>query len=287
VKPISYKKSLLALDLPKRLKTDSKVQGGRVGVIAGSPGMWGAALLVAQAASRSGAGYVYLLMSTSQNLLKHPDFLATSESHLKKVTLSSAVIGPGYQRPHAIKKWIHHWKKIQQKNVILDAEALNWLANNPRETLPEDWVLTPHEGEMGRLLKKSRMWVHKNREESVLLAQKKWRCIVVLKGATTLVADKKHVYKIISGNPALGKAGSGDVLAGMIAAFLAQKQLKQSLVRTVCAATFVHGWIADQWMRSQKDVLSLRPTDLIEELPYTLATLRKTSQSLKNKKKVL
>jgi NAD(P)H-hydrate epimerase len=275
MKPIPYTRASLRHDLPKRSKTDSKVQGGKVAVLAGSAGMWGAAVLAAQGASRCGAGYVFLLASTKRNLLQHPDFLASTEGQLKKLKFSSAVLGPGYRKPKSIGKWVSHWRKTGQKNVILDAEALQWLAFQPAQKLPANWILTPHEGEMARLLNKSRNWVHAHRYEAVTLAQKKWQCIVVLKGAATLVADGKKIYSLRSGNPALGKAGSGDVLAGMIAAFLAQKGAKASHLRAVCAAAYVHGWIADKWIKSKKDVLSLRPTDLLTEIPSALAVLRK------------
>lgn len=275
MKPNPYTKASLKQDLPTRNRTDSKVQGGRVCVVAGSPGMWGAALMAAQAASLCGAGYVYLLASTKQNLLQHPDFLASTEGQLKKLKFSSAVLGPGYRKPKSIGQWVRHWQKTGQKNVILDAEALNWLALQPTQMLPSDWILTPHEGEMGRLLNKSRTWVHAHRSDAVIAAQKKWQCIVVLKGAATLIADGKKIYRVTSGNPALGKAGSGDVLAGIIAAFLAQKTPKVTGLRAVCAATFVHGWIADNWIKSKKDVLSLRPTDLLAEIPFALTVLRK------------
>jgi ADP-dependent NAD(P)H-hydrate dehydratase len=278
VKTVKYTKALLTQDLPMRKKHDSKVQGGKVGIIAGSPGMWGAALLAGQAASRAGAGYVYMLESSQRNLFKHPDFLVNTTLQLKKQKLSAVVLGPGYKNSKSIGQWIRHWVKERQSNVILDAEALTWLALHPGQTLLRSWVLTPHEGEMARLLGKSRLWVHRHRAEAVQRAQRKWRCVVVLKGATTLVADQEHVFKVAAGNPSLGKAGSGDVLAGMIAAFLAQNLSVDSITRAVCAATFVHGWLADQWIRSNKDVLSLRPTDLLEELPFALATLRKDSR---------
>jgi ADP-dependent NAD(P)H-hydrate dehydratase len=275
MKPIPYTRASLRHDLPKRNKSDSKVQGGKVCVVAGSPGMWGAAVLAAQGASRCGAGYVFLLASTQGNLLQHPDFLASTEGQLKKLKFSSAVLGPGYRKPKSIGRWVSHWIKTGQKNVILDAEALQWLARQPTQKLPADWILTPHEGEMGRLLGKSRNWVHAHRKEAVILAQMKWQCIVVLKGAATLIADGKKIYSVTSGNPALGKAGSGDVLAGMIAAFLAQKGAKVTSLRAVCAAAFVHGWIADKWIKSKKDVLALRPTDLLAEIPFALSVLRK------------
>lgn len=176
-----YNKSSAAKNLPRRLKNDSKVQGGRVVVVAGSPGMWGAGVLAAQAASRCGAGYIYLLESTRQNLFKHPDFLTSTETQLKKISANSAILGPGYRKPRSIKSWIQHWKTKKQKNVVLDAEALNWLAENPQHVLDKSWVLTPHEGEMARLLHKTRQWVHGHRQEAVLMAQKNGNALLFSK----------------------------------------------------------------------------------------------------------
>jgi ADP-dependent NAD(P)H-hydrate dehydratase len=271
----TYNQKKARRDLPKRKINDNKTKGGKVAIVAGSPGLWGAALLAAQAASRSGAGYVYCLAQASKKIQKNPDFLTVSLAQLKKLQFDSCVLGPGFRRPQQISALIKHWLKQKQLNVVLDAEALNWLAQHKVTSLPSDWILTPHEGEMARLLKTTSHKVRQNREGAALAAHKKYGGIVLLKGHESLVTDGKGLYKIKSGNPALAKAGSGDVLAGMIAAFLAQKTSQQTPLQMVCLATFIHGAIADQWLKEGQDVLSLRPVDLIANLPKTLANLRK------------
>lgn len=258
--------------LPVRKKIANKTTGGKVCVVAGSVGMEGALQLAAQAASRCGAGYVYVLSSQKKSL--NPDFLSTSISRIKKMIFNSCVLGPGFRSPTKIGLLLRHWIKQKQSYVVLDAEALNWLSKNSFPQLPSDWVLTPHEGEAARLLKKSSTYVRKNRLAAVQQVQKKYGGIVLLKGYQTLVCDGEKTLKIKSGNPSLAKAGSGDVLAGMIAAFLAQRQ-KASVVDMVCLAAYLHGRIADDWLKEGNDVLSLRPVDLLERIPKSLAKLRK------------
>lgn len=258
--------------LPLRKKTDNKTIGGKVCVVAGSQGMEGALQLAAQAASRCGAGYVYVFASSKKSI--NPDFLSISISQIKKMNFAACVLGPGFRHHQKISLLLHHWMKQKQTSVVLDAEALNWLSKNSFPKLPKDWVLTPHEGEMARLLKKSSAYVRQNRLAAVQQAQKKYGGIILLKGHQTLVCDDRQILKIASGNVALAKAGSGDVLAGMIAAFLAQRK-KSSIISMVCLAVYLHGFIADKWLKDGNDVLSLRPIDLLERIPKSLAKLRK------------
>lgn len=275
IKPVSYGRVSARKDLPQRTQKDNKTSGGKVLVVAGSPGMWGAQQLAAEAASRCGTGYVYCFQRASQKNSIAPDFLTITPAQLKKIAFSSVVLGPGFRQPQKISQLLRYWIKTKQQNVVLDAEALNWLATHSFPLLPSSWVLTPHEGEMARLLKISSQNVRNNREQAVLQAQKKYGGVVLLKGANSLVYDGKKMFRIQSGNAALAKAGSGDVLAGMIAAFLAQNQ-KSSTAACVCLAAYVHGFIADNWLRQKRDVLSLRPVDLIKALPEVIVKIRKS-----------
>lgn len=265
-----YSQKQAKRDLPRRNNKDNKTTGGKVLIVAGSAGMWGAQQLAAQAASRCGAGYVYVLASQKNN----PDFLTIKMAQFKQLLFQACVLGPGFRSPLKIGFLIRHWLKKQQNNIVLDAEALHWLSKNKVPRLPESWVLTPHEGEMARLLQKTSSWVKKNRTTAVIMAQKKYGGIVLLKGHKSLVTDGQSLFQINVGNPSLGKAGTGDVLAGMIAAFLSQRQKKQSVLQMVCLAVYVHGWLADEWLEEGNDVLSLRPVDLLALLPKSLKRLR-------------
>lgn len=273
VKTVSYGAPTARRDLPQRRKQDNKTSGGKVLIVAGSPGMWGAQQLSAEAASRCGAGYVYCLTPPLQKNSIAPDFLTLKFSQIKKMKFSACVIGPGFKEPKKISSLLRHWLKTKQQNVVLDAEALNWLAQHSFPPLPSSWVITPHEGEMARLLNISSQKVRKNRESSVLETHKKYGGVVLLKGADSLVFDGQKIVKIKSGNAALAKAGSGDVLAGMIGAFLSQRP-SHSPGSSVSLATFIHGAMADQWLQQGNDILSLRPIDLIKALPQSIHQLR-------------
>lgn len=258
--------------LPVRRKTDNKTRGGKCLVIAGSPGQWGAAVLCAQAAARSGAGYTYIFdLKKSFPTLKFPNFLISSQQ--KDFSLFNAVaIGPGLKDRASLKKFLLELIKIKSTRVVLDAEALNFLAKLKKPfCLPPSWILTPHEGEMARLLQTSSQQVKVNREESILELQKKMGCIVLLKGSPTLVADGQKLYQIRSGNSSLAKAGTGDVLTGIIAGLLSQNL---EPLHATCLGAFLHGFIADEWIQQGNDQLSLLATDLIEGLPQSLRNLR-------------
>ncbi len=267
-----YSKSQAQRDIPKREQTDNKTHGGKCLVIAGSEGMWGAAVLCAKAASRSGAGYVYVFDKTYNfPVCKNPDYLLTSKIN-QLTDFQSFAIGPGLNNQKFIKKCI--LKLIQKKYspVVLDAEALNTIAK--MQTLPKfpvNWILTPHEGELSRLLNVSSVKIKANRKKYALAAQKKFGCIVLLKGFRTLVASSDGIWEINAGNSSLAKAGTGDVLTGIIAGFLSQK-IKP--FRAACLAAYVHGAIADIWISDGNDHLSLMASDLLSALPRILYAVR-------------
>lgn len=261
------------LDLPKRYTNANKTVGGKCLVVAGSYGKWGAAILCAEAAARSGAGYTYIF-DPKKNFpsFKNPDFLLSS--NLKDfAAFHSIAIGPGFTNHSELKKIIFKLAKANFANVVLDAESINMLAKlKTIPPLPSTWIMTPHEGELSRLLKVSSDTIRADRKKYVQLAQKKMGCVILLKGHNTLIASAKSIFEIQSGNAALAKAGTGDVLTGMIAGFLSQKL---DPICAACLASYGHGLIADLWIRSKKDVLSLLASDLIKNIPQTLHVIRK------------
>lgn len=259
-------------DLPARKKTDNKTRGGKCLVIAGGDGQWGAAILCASAAARSGAGYTYVYnFAGSFPTLHFPDFLVSS--NLTDFSAYDCIaLGPGIKDLDFLRKCILNLSLIKHPHVILDAQALNLLSKEEKRfQLPTTWILTPHEGEMARLLKVSSQRIRKNREKAVLTLQKKWGCIVLLKGFPTLVADSKSFTEIKSGNSSLAKAGTGDVLTGIISGFLSQKLTAR---KAACLGAFIHGFVADEWIRKKNDQLSLIASDLITQLPKTINRVR-------------
>ncbi|MEA9357652.1 NAD(P)H-hydrate dehydratase [Bacteriovorax sp. PP10] len=260
--------------IPKRSKLSSKIDGGKVLIVAGGAGLHGAGILSALAATRSGAGYTHLMTDlVKYPWVKFPDFILHkfSLTELKKNSKDVIAMGPGLGTAESKKKLLRFLIKSKIEKVVLDADALTMLSTMKVKQLPSTWILTPHEGELARLLGVTSTSVKKKRVEHLIMAQKKFGCVVLLKGAESLISDGKRIQKVSNGTVALAKAGTGDVLLGMIAAFYAQG-LNQ--VEATVLGTFIHGQASADWMKKGNDHLSLRPMDLIEQIPKTIFKLR-------------
>lgn len=259
--------------LPKRKKDAHKNAGGKALIVGGSPEMPGAGILCATAASRVGAGYVYLLKTSKNFLSKNfPDFIIVEKKSFKKMLTSfnSIAIGPGLGKSLETLKIFKSLVSSQVPFVVVDADGLNTLSSLKNVSLPESWILTPHEAELARLLKTTPQKIHLNREKYALLAQKKYGCHILLKGNKTLIASKNKLLQIQSGNKALSKAGTGDVLTGMIAGLLAQGL---SPLNAACVAATLHGKIADDWIQ-KNDYLGLMASDLLTQIPFIMKKIR-------------
>lgn len=273
-KAISLRKILNSL--PTRQRSSHKASAGKCLLIAGSNRYLGAAVLAATAASRVGAGYVFLKTGTKFQVEKNPDFLVAPRLSLDTLkSFGSIGFGPGWTDKKSANRWLTDLKKIKKNKVVLDAGALDLMVGKGKVThVPPTWILTPHEGELGRMLSVESELVRKDRRGWALAAQKKFGCVVVLKGHNTIVCDSSYIYINKSGNPALSKAGTGDVLCGMIAGLLAQGL--ESFEAT-CLAVYIHGKTAEEWIGMKNDVLSLMPSDLLLLLPKVLSKIRKKS----------
>ncbi len=263
--------------LPKRTKFSNKTDGGKVLIIGGGKGLYGAGILSSLAATRSGAGYTHLMTDlTTFPWIKFPDFILhpIKISELKNKNDFSIGIGPGLGIQKSKISLIKFLIKNNFEKVVVDADALTLIAEQKMAPLPASWILTPHEGELARLLQIKAREVKANRQEAVLRAFKKFQCTILLKGHETLIfsPESKKIAAIKSGTPALSKAGTGDVLLGIIVALRAQglAPLKASML-----AVYIHGKAAEIWEREGNDQLSLRPTDLIEKIPNALCRIRK------------
>ncbi|MBN8540980.1 MAG: NAD(P)H-hydrate dehydratase [Deltaproteobacteria bacterium] len=272
--------------LPRRTAKQNKSNGGRSLIVAGSSRYLGAAILAAQAASRVGSGYVTVASadgkSLRNHLVRHPDFLvrdfdsAMIHSHLES-EYSAIAIGPGLGKKPAIRRLaLRLIKKLMRTSlpVVLDADALNAIAEfyTPADGLfPSSWIMTPHEGELSRLLNISSQRIRNNRESSVRAAREKFGCTIVLKGDRTLIAGRKDLWVNTSGNSALAKAGTGDVLTGIIVGLLAQQVPAEDAAKL---GVFLHGLQADRWVKTGNDHLSLMASDLVARLPKDLFLLR-------------
>lgn len=261
--------------LPTRSLTSNKTSFGHLLVIAGSAGMEGAALLTSEAAARMGCGYV-TLCSPSASVYKkaRPDFLSLSmrdffKSDLKKY--KAVVVGPGLGVNKHTEKILAYLLKNHDK-VLLDADALTVLAQTSLGPLPENWVLTPHAGELSRLVGVPARELEADRLQAVQNAQKVLKCLVLLKGFRTVLGASGKSYIIGSGNVALAKAGSGDVLSGFIGSLMAQGL---PMDKAAVLGAYLHGRIADDWLRRGHSSRTLMASDLPELIDASLTSLKK------------
>lgn len=254
--------------LPTRNDVSHKANYGHVKVWAGSPGLWGAALLTAQAAYRIGTGYVSV-ETTEPYFTQLPEVLVEKSSPIDdKYTYA---VGPGWGNSPIQHTRIKKLRSQKISRVVLDAEALNILSQTKDTSLlPQSWILTPHSQEMCRLLGlQSAQEIEHDRSLAVLNAAQRYGCTVLLKGYRTLVASQGKVYVIPTGNAALAKAGSGDVLTGMISGLRAQGL---SEAHAALVGAYLHGLLADIWI-TKNHINTLTPSDLLKGLPKVLKKL--------------
>jgi len=204
-----------------------KGDAGHVLVIGGGDGMGGAARLAAEAALRTGAGLVSAAIArTSLQVVMagRPEIMAhavASAADLRPLLRRASVIavGPGLgQTPWARDLWAA--ATDSGLPLVVDADALNLLAADP--VASPDWVLTPHPGEAARLLGADTSTVARDRYACATHLQARFGGAVVLKGAGTVVSSISGITVVAGGNPGMASGGLGDVLAGVIAALIAQ-----------------------------------------------------------------
>lgn len=264
---------------------------GRVFIIAGSKGMTGACALSGLGAARCGAGLVTLGVPESLNdilevkvtevmTLPLPD---TGEGTLSEEALKPAlefaqkcdavVIGPGLSCHQETEKFVRSFVAECERPMVIDADGINNLSRSPGvlKEAKAPVVITPHPGEMARLLSMTPREVQENRWDVAKKAGETFGCTVVLKGARTLIYSPGHpVYINPTGNPGMATGGSGDVLAGMIGAFLARGL---DAVEAAAAGVYLHGLAGDA-AAEKKGEIPLVAGDIIENIPEALKYLQ-------------
>jgi NAD(P)H-hydrate epimerase len=277
--------------LPERPRDAHKGTFGTVVVLAGSLGFTGAAYLAATAAARTGAGLVRLLVADSIYPIlaaKCTEVMATPvpevapgavghaayDSILRQLAAAEAgVIGPGLGRDRSTWRLILDLTQHVSCPLVLDADALNALSDSPRlkGRLGKGRVLTPHPGEMARLTGKSIDAIASDRESAARKAAKEWGAVIVLKGARTVVAHpdgrcSEDPHEV----PALATGGTGDVLAGIIGALMAQGSDPYSAAVT---GVYIHA-SAGRRLSQRFGDSGLLAGDLLLEIPQVMNVLR-------------
>ncbi|MBX3465140.1 MAG: NAD(P)H-hydrate dehydratase [Planctomycetes bacterium] len=240
--------------LPPRPRAGHKGTFGTVLVVAGSHGMLGAAVLAATAALRGGAGLVQVCVPRAlqpfaavaqpcaTTIARTPPALRAAVAAAQAI-----VVGPGLGATAATRALVRAVLRTSRAPVVLDADALNVLAPLRRPLVAAaPVVLTPHPGEAARLLATTSAAVQADRRATLQALVARSGAVVVLKGEGTLVGAAASWYRNRTGNPGLATGGSGDVLAGLLGALLAQGLPP---FRAACLAVFAHGKAADRLRR--------------------------------------
>lgn len=269
--------TLPAVLVPRPLDCN-KGDFGSVAVIGGAPGMAGAALLAARAALLCGAGRVYAgLLDTRIGLdPSTPELMVTGASALPPLAPPGClVVGPGLGQSGAARAALRAALDVEQP-LLLDADALNLIAADPAlragvcaRTAPT--VLTPHPGEAGRLLASTAAEVQRDRAGCALRLSDAFHAVAVLKGAGTLVkAPGGELWRNSSGNPGQAAPGMGDVLAGIIAALIAQGMAVEA---AAVVGVWLHGAAADLAVAEGLGPRGLTASELLPRIRRLLNTL--------------
>ncbi|MDD2927278.1 MAG: NAD(P)H-hydrate dehydratase [Candidatus Omnitrophica bacterium] len=275
---------LLTRLLPRKTNSN-KNDFGHIFILAGSRPYSGAAVLCAAGAMRSGAGLVTLGIPKGLNTalikikpmevmtLPLPETTSGSlsiraYSKIKDFSrkIDILVIGPGLSRESSTQSLARKIIRKLARPMVIDADGLNALSGH-LQYLKDGMVITPHPGEMARLLGTSITEVQRERKTITVNFSRRYKITLVLKGHNTLVGDKKgNLYVNPTGNPGMATAGSGDVLTGMIAAFLAQGLDSFNAAKL---AVYVHGLAGDLAAR-EKTQISLIASDIIDKIPEAI-----------------
>lgn len=280
--------------LPKRKSNSHKGTYGHVLNIAGTNEYRGAAYLSSTGAFKAGCGMVTLaatnkvidvvsnynpmiiylsLMNTNNPLAKFYN-LQKIVKNIDKYSVVTIGCGLGMKSANIflVKNLI---KALQNTNIsfVIDADAINIIAKKKINVLPKNSIITPHPKELSRLLNVGVEDIQKNRIETAIKASKKYNCITLLKGENTVISNETgtKVYINVTGNSALSKAGSGDVLSGMISGFLAQMindyedndKINEKIIKAAIVGTYLHGKAAEaaaidmtQYSALQEDIIN-------------------------------
>lgn len=257
--------------LPKREENSNKGTFGKILNISGSKYMWGAAYLSSLSALTVGAGFVALASEESVLSRIHaPEIVLCPLSQIEAINPTVLLIGCGLSTSDSAK--VIFSSVIPSKvPTVIDADGLNILAENDEilRNAPNDIILTPHPKEASRLLNCSLDAILKNMELSAKQISEKYNCITVLKSHRTIVTDGEKVYYNTTGNSALAKAGSGDVLAGMIAGLLAQGATPYE---ASSLGVYLHG-LAGDMAKNDLTEYGVLATDTIRYIPYVIKKL--------------
>jgi ADP-dependent NAD(P)H-hydrate dehydratase / NAD(P)H-hydrate epimerase len=261
---------ILSRALAPRPRNFHKGQAGSVGILGGAAGMVGAALIAGRAALKSGSGRVYLGLLTPRPPCvdyAQPELMLRAPSALLgKGMVDVLLAGPGMGKSASAAKALRASLALPVA-ILLDADALNLIAAQPRTAASvakrkAPTIMTPHPAEAARLLGKTTSQVQADRVDSARAIAKRFRCLVLLKGNGSVIAEPRGKFWInTSGNPGMSSAGMGDALGGMIAALCAQGA---DPLQSLLAGTYLHGAAADALLAAGTGPLGITASEMLD-----------------------
>lgn len=276
--------------MPKRIQNSHKGTYGHILNIAGSSQYQGAAFLSSVSSLRVGAGYCMLascsdVINNVASITPDVTFLDLGQSAYGTIPKDSArfisalanydvvSIGCGLNQIGGVEDFVVNFLKKNKTSytpIIIDADALNILAKTKNFTFPLNSIITPHPMELSRLMGIEVKEIQQNRAKWAWQACKEFDSIVLLKGHETVIAvPSGKIFINHTGNSALSKAGSGDVLTGMIAGFCAQGV---GLEAAACCAVYIHGIVSEIASKSMTEYCVLA-SDLIKYIPLAMRAI--------------
>ena len=280
--------------LPKRNQNSHKGVYGHILNIAGSTQYTGAAYLSSVSALKVGAGYCMLascsdVITTVSSLTPDITFLDLGQSQYGTIPKDALKflnaianydvisIGCGLNQIGGVNELIINFLKKNRNSyppIIIDADALNAISQTKNFEFPLNSIITPHPMELSRLFGVEVEEIQKNRAKWAWEASKEFDCIVLLKGHETIISiPNGKIFINHTGNSALSKAGSGDVLTGMIAGFAAQGA---TLEQAACLGVYIHGLAGEIAAKSMSEYCVLA-SDIIKYIPLAFKTLLTTN----------
>lgn len=287
---IEVTSDLLCTKLTKRAPDAHKGDFGRLTIVAGSRGMVGAPMMATLAAMRTGSGLTtlaapeqvvscvsaHLMEAMTLPLLETPQGGLDDRCgemllpHLQ--TQTACVVGCGLRVTEHIKRIVENIVENTKCKLLFDADALNAITERPEilHHCVQTPIVTPHPGEMARLCHLQISSVLSNPAKLAQTFAQTYGCVTVLKGHRTVIASPDGMlYHNTTGNAGLSKGGSGDILSGMIGAFLAQGL--SALDAAVCAV-WIHGAAADR-LAERMALTGMLARDVIDEIPFVMKAL--------------
>lgn len=286
--------------LPKRPGDAHKGTCGKVFLIAGSTGMTGAATLASLSCLRAGAGMAILGIPQSLNDIMEVKVTEVMTKPLPDVRKKGALALRGLGEIMQALKWAdcvalgpglgQHFETVElvrrlvtriELPMVIDADGLNAIAKDSSilNQAEAPLILTPHIGELSRLINVPIEEIAKDRIKFASESAKKFNCVVVFKGAPTIVGEpERQVYVNPTGNAGMATAGSGDVLTGVIVGLLAQilmmkrQDIRKTMLESALAGVYIHGLCGDL-AKEEKGEMGMIAGDMMEKVPEALKWL--------------